>query len=59
MAEIKILKFDSFGDHRIAMGIAMLSLFADDPVSIMNVDCVSTSYPDFWIDMEKVTNALP
>lgn len=39
---------DSFGDHRIAMAMAVLALSAAGPVVIDNVACVDTSYPDFW-----------
>jgi len=46
---------DSGGDHRIAMASAVLSLFADAPVGVHGVACISTSYPGFWSDMELVT----
>jgi 3-phosphoshikimate 1-carboxyvinyltransferase len=38
----------SHGDHRIAMSVAILNTFSDDAVTIDNVDCVDTSYPEFW-----------
>ncbi len=38
---------DSCGDHRIAMAMAILALFADQPVTIANVACIATSYPGF------------
>jgi 3-phosphoshikimate 1-carboxyvinyltransferase len=41
-------EIDSYGDHRIAMGMAVLGLFADAPVKILHTDCVATSYPGFW-----------
>jgi len=44
----------SHGDHRIAMAMAMLSTFADAPVQIDDVDCVQTSYPDFWNHLEQL-----
>ncbi len=44
----------SCGDHRIAMSMAMLATFADAPVQIDNVDCVATSYPDFWNHLEQL-----
>lgn len=40
--------FDSFGDHRIAMAIAIASQRADGPVTIENANVVSKSYPDFF-----------
>ncbi|MBU1094140.1 MAG: 3-phosphoshikimate 1-carboxyvinyltransferase [Firmicutes bacterium] len=48
----KILKgnqtFDTFGDHRIAMAIAIAAIRADGPVTILNADVVSKSYPKFF-----------
>ena len=42
----------SFGDHRIAMAMAVLALSAPEPVCINNVGCVQTSYPNFWTDLK-------
>lgn len=38
----------SFGDHRIAMSMAILGLHATAPVVVNNVACVDTSFPGFW-----------
>jgi len=40
--------FDSFGDHRIAMAIAIAAIRADGPVTITNADVVKKSYPNFF-----------
>ncbi|WP_372847354.1 3-phosphoshikimate 1-carboxyvinyltransferase, partial [Pontiella sp.] len=45
---------DSHGDHRIAMSMAVLNTFADGAITIDNVGCVNTSYPEFWQHMEKL-----
>ncbi len=45
----------SAGDHRIAMSLAILSLFGPEPSSIANVDCVDTSYPEFWAHLARLT----
>lgn len=45
---------DSDGDHRIAMSIAVLATFSDQPVTIENTACVDTSYPDFWTHLEQL-----
>lgn len=45
---------DSRGDHRIAMAMAILALFADRPVTIGPVACVKTSYPGFWKHLEEL-----
>lgn len=38
----------SYGDHRIAMSMAILGTYAEAPLVIQNVACVDTSYPGFW-----------
>ncbi|VGO20097.1 3-phosphoshikimate 1-carboxyvinyltransferase [Pontiella sulfatireligans] len=45
---------DSHGDHRIAMSMAVLNSFSDGPLTIDNVGCVDTSYPEFWQHMEQL-----
>ena len=44
----------SHGDHRITMSMAMLATFADAPVKLEQVECVATSYPDFWNQLEQL-----
>ena len=46
----------SKGDHRIAMAMAILGLFADAPVKVLDVACVDTSYPGFCEHMKKVVS---
>ena len=46
---------DSFGDHRIAMAMAILAQHADAPVEINNTDCIATSYPGFAEDLKILT----
>lgn len=38
---------DSFGDHRVAMSMAIASLLCDGESEILNTECVDTSYPGF------------
>ncbi|QBG46944.1 3-phosphoshikimate 1-carboxyvinyltransferase [Verrucomicrobia bacterium S94] len=45
---------DSHGDHRIAMSVAILNSFATEPITIDKVDCVDTSYPEFWQHLEQL-----
>jgi 3-phosphoshikimate 1-carboxyvinyltransferase len=45
---------DSHGDHRIAMSVAILNTFSTGPITIDNVGCVDTSYPEFWQHMEAL-----
>lgn len=39
---------DSHNDHRVAMALAMASLKMDEDLTILNAECVSKSYPNFW-----------
>jgi 3-phosphoshikimate 1-carboxyvinyltransferase len=45
---------DSYGDHRIAMSFAIAGLFARDPVTIENAQCVAVSFPGFFDLLRKV-----
>ncbi len=45
---------NSFGDHRIAMSMAILALFAAKPLTINNIACIETSYPGFWDDLKRL-----
>ena len=37
----------SYGDHRVAMSLAIAGLVADAPVQIENTECIETSFPGF------------
>ena len=44
-SEAKFAEVDSFGDHRIAMSMAILGLKSG--MSITDCDCINTSFPNF------------
>jgi 3-phosphoshikimate 1-carboxyvinyltransferase len=44
----------SYGDHRVAMAMAILATVAEDPLVIVNTACVDTSYPGFWKDLRSL-----
>lgn len=46
------IEFETYGDHRIAMALAMFKLVLPN-VTIQNVDVVKKSYPNFWSDFES------
>jgi 3-phosphoshikimate 1-carboxyvinyltransferase len=52
-------RLDSFGDHRIAMAFAIAGLFAEDETTIVNTDCVNTSYPGFYQALNKILRDPP
>ena len=39
---------DSFGDHRVAMSFAIAGISAKNPITILNTESVSTSFPNFY-----------
>jgi len=41
-------KINSFGDHRIAMSLAIASSIIDGETILQNPDCVNISFPKFW-----------
>lgn len=41
-------EFQSHGDHRLAMSLAVASLLSDQASVIQNIDCVNTSFPGFF-----------
>jgi 3-phosphoshikimate 1-carboxyvinyltransferase len=48
-------RFDSFGDHRIAMAFSVASLAADGPSTIDNAGAASVSFPEFFSILKQVT----
>jgi len=45
---------ESFGDHRIAMSMAVAALISGGECVVRNTGCVETSYPAFLADLEKL-----
>jgi 3-phosphoshikimate 1-carboxyvinyltransferase len=44
----------SFGDHRVAMSMAVLAMYGREPVCVSNIQCIETSYPAFWDDLKRL-----
>ena len=45
---------DSHNDHRIAMSFSIAALNCEGEITITRKDCVSISYPRFYIDLKKL-----
>jgi len=45
---------DSFGDHRIAMALAIAALKCEGTVTLHGAQAVQKSYPAFWEDYERL-----
>jgi 3-phosphoshikimate 1-carboxyvinyltransferase len=52
--KINAAELDSFGDHRIAMSMAIVALVSDGECLIRDTACVDTSYPGFLADLATV-----
>jgi len=52
--ELKAAGLDSFGDHRIAMSMAVAALVSDGECAIRGAECADVSYPGFLPDLEGV-----
>jgi 3-phosphoshikimate 1-carboxyvinyltransferase len=48
----------SQGDHRIAMALAVAALAASGPTRIEDADAVAVSYPEFFVHLREVTDAV-
>lgn len=48
-------ELESFGDHRIAMSMSVAALVSNGGIAIRDIDCVSTSFPNFFQLLEKVS----
>lgn len=48
----KIPKIETYNDHRMAMSFTPLAVLF--PIEIINSSVVQKSYPNFWIDMNKL-----
>lgn len=49
-------RFDSFGDHRIAMAFSVAALAGDGPSTIDNAGAASVSFPEFFSILSQVTS---
>jgi len=47
-------RFESYGDHRIAMSMAVLALAAEGTSRIENHHCIGISYPDFFETLKSI-----
>lgn len=48
--------FESHGDHRIAMSLAIAALSMRNPSTILNTGCISTSFPTFFQKIDELSS---
>ena len=51
---VKGADFESYGDHRMAMSLAVLAQLAEGESRINEIDCVDISYPGFFEDLYRL-----
>jgi 3-phosphoshikimate 1-carboxyvinyltransferase len=51
-----VSEFESHHDHRMAMAAAILSTRSEEPSTILDAECTSISYPEFWTHLQNVSN---
>jgi len=47
-------RVSSWGDHRVAMALAVAALLADGKTEIEGAECVDISYPDFFDHLDEL-----
>lgn len=52
--KLKSASIQSYGDHRIAMSMAIAALMADGETTISDTDCINTSFPGFVEILERL-----
>jgi 3-phosphoshikimate 1-carboxyvinyltransferase len=52
-AQLKGGAVDAWGDHRIAMALALAAIGCTEPVRLTGWESVQKSYPQFWTDFQK------
>jgi 3-phosphoshikimate 1-carboxyvinyltransferase len=53
-SELKGAPVDSFGDHRIAMAVAVAGLFAEGETEIVGAECAGVSFPEFFRTLASI-----
>jgi len=52
--KFRAARFDSHGDHRIAMAFAVAALAGDGPSVIEDAEAASVSFPEFWDVLRRI-----
>lgn len=55
-SRLKGARVESFGDHRIAMALAVAALFAEGETEIAGANCAAVSFPAFFETLQSVAN---
>ena len=52
--KLKPATINSHGDHRVAMAMSIAGLLAEGKTTVKNTDCINTSFPGFFSELEKL-----
>jgi 3-phosphoshikimate 1-carboxyvinyltransferase len=52
--KFRAARFDSFGDHRIAMAFVVAALAADSPCTMRDAEAASVSFPEFYEVLDRL-----
>ncbi len=52
--KLKGAQVKSFGDHRMAMAMVVAGLMAEEEVTVVDTDCIGSSFPGFMKTLEEV-----
>ncbi len=50
------IALESYGDHRVAMSLAIAALFSQTKIQIQNPECIPTSFPQFQETLNSVVH---
>lgn len=55
LKKIKETKIKTYKDHRIAMCFSLISLFKNTSITILDPQCVSKSFPNYFKELKKIS----
>lgn len=55
--ELQGAPVESYGDHRLAMALAVAAIAAEETTTIADASCVEVSYPTFWAHLEALQSS--
>ncbi len=48
--------YESYGDHRMAMSVAILGLKSETSIKVLGSECIDTSFPGFKYELKKAVS---
>ncbi|MBN2858218.1 MAG: 3-phosphoshikimate 1-carboxyvinyltransferase [Candidatus Delongbacteria bacterium] len=57
-SRLEFAYLETHNDHRLAMGFAVAGILSDSGLALNDIDCVKKSHPDFFEDLNLVTERV-